>query len=277
MSIFKTKESVIGNPELQVKILSCIDEASLGLQRNQAARSYHGASGWGEPCSRKQGYQWIKADRDTPEPFAPKILRVFDMGHSFEILMAKLIREAGFDLRTEYPDGKQFGFIACGGKLAGHIDGVILSGPASVPGLAYPLLWETKALNNKSWNDTLTKGVKISKPIYYAQVNTYCAYMDLPNGALFTALNRDTGEILTELIPFDARNAQESTDRAERVITAISPSDLPRIGKNSSDWQCKFCDYKGTCWGEPMRKNPVPSLPTTLPPWMVTPQELEGK
>lgn len=36
-------------------------------------------------------------------------------------------------------DGEQFGFSVADGRLQGHIDGVIVSGPE---GFAYPALWD---------------------------------------------------------------------------------------------------------------------------------------
>ena len=92
-----------------------------------------------------------------------------------------------------------------GGKIKGHIDGVITSAPNEL-NLKFPMLWECKSLNNKSWNDTVKKGLVISKPIYAAQVAIYQAYMEsqiegiCKNPALFTAINKDTAEIHFELI-----------------------------------------------------------------------------
>ena len=177
--------------------------------------------------------------------------------------MAKYIRAAGFDLLTEKSDGKQFGFRAADGRLGGHIDGIIAGGP-TITGVEYPLLWENKALNDKSWNDTKNKGVKASKPVYYAQMQIYCAYLDIPSGGMFTALNRDTGEVLVELVPFDALAAQEASDRAVRVIDAQSPKELPRLGKDRTDFRCKFCSFKSTCWEDA----PTQAPNTTKPFWL---------
>lgn len=59
------------------------------------------------------------------------------------------LRAAGFDLRTERRDGGQFGFSAAGGRLRGHFDGVIVGGGPDV-GIAWPALWEHKALNARA-------------------------------------------------------------------------------------------------------------------------------
>ena len=107
--------------------------------------------------------------------------------------------------RTERADGRQFGFSALDGRFKGHIDGCLVAGP--VP-LAYPALWENKALGAASWKDVVKRGLTLSKPVYAAQIALYQAYLELPNPALFTALNRDTMELYSELVPFDPSLAQ---------------------------------------------------------------------
>ena len=74
--------------------------------------------------------------------------------------------------------------------------------------MAYPALWENKALGASSWKEVVKRGVMLSKPVYAAQIALYQAYLDLPNPALFTALNRDTLELHCELVPFDPSLAQ---------------------------------------------------------------------
>jgi hypothetical protein len=95
-----------------------------------------------------------------------------------------------------------------------------------------------------------------SKPVYAAQVAVYQAYMEasIPgisaNPALFTAINKDTQEIWFELLPFDGGLAQRMSDRAVRVITATSASEvLPRFATTPTHMQCKFCAWQDRCWG----------------------------
>ena len=72
-------------------------------------------------------------------------------------------------------------------------------------GFAYPALWENKCLGNKSWRDLEKTGLAVAKPVYAAQVAIYQTYLELhEHPAIFTALNADTMEIYTELVPFDA-------------------------------------------------------------------------
>ena len=122
-----------------------------------------------------------------------------------EDVVAAWLRAAGFDLRTQRQDGRQFGFSSLAGRFRGHIDGCLVAGPAPIE---FPALWENKALGASSWKDVVKRGVVIARPIYAAQIALYQAYLDLPNPALFTALNRDTFELHCELVPFDAALAQ---------------------------------------------------------------------
>ena len=47
-------------------------------------------------------------------------------------------------------DGGQFGFSVAGGRIRGHVDGIIADAPAAL-GLRTPALWECKTMNAKNW------------------------------------------------------------------------------------------------------------------------------
>ena len=221
---------------------------ALSLKREREPdRTYLGASRWGHHCERALGYEYHKTTRDDMDKpkFSPDIYRVFDMGHDGETRMAEYLKLAGYELQTEKPEGGQIGFTACEGKLGGHCDGIIHGGPGIEK---TPLVWENKALNAKSWTDTKARGVKESKPLYYAQVQTYIAYMDLA-GYMFTAMNRNTGEVFVEVqYGLDSRVAQDVSDAALRVIQSEHPEQLARCAGESTDWRCKFCDFRNRCW-----------------------------
>ncbi|CAB4138793.1 hypothetical protein UFOVP341_11 [uncultured Caudovirales phage] len=241
-------------------VVAILGDAMLAKRAGQERRQYLGASMWGDPCDRKLGFMYHQAKPDAG--FKPEVLRIFDMGHDGESRMAEYLKAAGFQLLTAGEDGKQFGFSAGGGKLKGHIDGVIIAGPAGV-GITWPALWENKALNEKGFKEAVTKGIKVAKPLYYAQAQVYMAYMEL-QVCLFTVQNRNTGEVHAEIIPFDALAAQEASDRAVRVVSSSNPTELNRIGRDTTDFRCKFCDFKGTCWAQPTFTTPQPTTPKWL-------------
>jgi hypothetical protein len=125
--------------------------------------------------------------------------------------------------------------------------------------IEYPALWEHKTLGARSWKDVVTRGVVLARPVYAAQMALYQAYLDLPNPALFTALNRETLELACELVPFDPALAQRMSDRAVDVVRACDAEELlPRAaadrtsaicrgGKAGGEWHPP-CPWQDRCW-----------------------------
>jgi hypothetical protein len=240
---------------LSERITAFIDEGLAKDRNAQTPRDYLGASRLGVACDRALQYEYLNAPVDTGREFSGKTLRIFEAGHIFEDLAIKWLRDAGFMLLTKTAAGGQFGFTAADGRLKGHIDGVITSAPAELS-LTFPMLWECKSLNNKSWNDTVKKGVTISKPVYATQMAIYQAYMetDIPgiseHPALFTAINKDTAELYFELVPFNAELAQKASDRAVSILNACEAHELlPRAAADPCHFTCKFCAWQERCWG----------------------------
>ena len=228
------------------RINALIDCALVEQHRQQRPRDYLGGSRIGEPCARKLVYEITLTPKDDGEDFAGPMLRIFDAGHHFEELSIRWLRSAGFDLRDKRKDGAQFGFAAAGGKLRGHIDGVIVGGPEV--GVRWPALWEHKALNAKSWIDLVKRGLASSKPVYFAQLQLYMAYMELEI-ALFTAINKDTQSLHHEVIPLDPVQAQALSDKAVRILRAAEAGELPpRIAAASDFYLCRMCAYARRCW-----------------------------
>lgn len=220
-----------------------------GLQKgreNEKPRDYLGASRLGEPCARKLAYEY-RGEQGTP--FSGRTLRIFEKGHRFEEMMIDWLKAAGFDMRTRNKAGGQFGFETMNGRVQGHIDAVIMSGPVEFSH-PYPLLFEMKALNDRSWTELFNKGLQKSKEVYFAQVQIYMSYLSL-NACLFTALNKNTAEIYHELVPLDMAAAQKISDRAVDIIVAVEAGELPpRISADPNFYLCKFCDFYSSCWSQ---------------------------
>ncbi|MFC3102018.1 hypothetical protein [Altererythrobacter lauratis] len=228
------------------RVNALIDAALVARNCRQAPRNYLGGSRIGEPCARKLVYEVTHTPKDEGRDFDGAILRIFDAGHQFETLSICWLRGAGFDLRTERADGGQFGFETAGGRLRGHIDGVIVAGPDV--GLHWPVLWEHKALNAKSWNDLVKRGLRASKPVYYAQVQLYMGYLELET-ALVTALNKDTEALHHEVVAFDPPCAQALSDKAVDILRAATAGELPpRIATAQDFYLCRMCSYARRCW-----------------------------
>ena len=233
-----------------------IDSALTSRRKGQPERKYLGASRLGHPCSRALQYEYTASNNGESLGFSGQTLRIFAAGHLFEELAAGWLRLAGVELLTEDANGEQFGFKALGGRIAGHVDGIIQAAPSEL-GMSFPALWEAKSMNSRSWKETVKKGLVLSKPIYAAQIALYQAYLEpaftgiSQNPCLFTAVNKDTSEIYHELIPFDALLAQRMSDKAVNIIRAIEAEELLPRSFSSKEWfECKICPYRQKCWGE---------------------------
>ena len=232
---------------LSGQVTALVDLGMQGLRSEEMPRDYLGASRLGVSCARALQYEFAKAPVDPGRDHDGRLLRIFKRGHVMEDCMVDWLRAAGFDLRTRKANGDQFGFSAAGGRLQGHIDGVIVGGPE---GFTYPALWENKCLGSKSWRDLEKSGLAVAKPVYAAQVAIYQAYLELhEQPAIFTAVNADTMEIYTELVPFDAALAQRMSDRALNVISATEAGELlPRAFHDPTHFECRMCAWQDRCW-----------------------------
>ncbi len=229
-----------------VRVNALIDEALVAANQAQPPREYLGGSRIGEPCARRLVFELTHTPKDADKKFDGAILRIFAAGHQFEALAINWLRAAGFDLRTERKDGRQFGFNVAGGKLRGHIDGVIVGGPEV--GVTWPALFEHKALKQKSWTDLVKRGLKAGKPVYWGQVQLYMAYMELPV-TLFTAMNKDTQELYHEVVSLNGAEAQALSDKAVNIIRAAEAGELPpRMAANFDFYLCRWCDFTERCW-----------------------------
>jgi hypothetical protein len=209
-------------------------------------RDYLGGSRIGEPCARRLAYEVTHTPVDAGMDFGGGLLRIFEAGHRFEDLTIRWLQAARFDLRTRGRDGRQFGFSIAGGRIRGHIDGVIVHGPGV--GIRWPALFEHKALNQKSWADLVKRGLRRSKPIYFAQCQLYMAYMEL-QVTLFTAMNKDTQELYHKVVHFEPAEAQRLSDKAVDILRAVEAEELPpRIANAPDFYLCRMCPYARRCW-----------------------------
>lgn len=228
------------------RVNAVINTSLVRARAQQAERDYLGASRLGEPCERRLAFEVTHTPVDEGQDFDGPMLRVFEAGHRFEAMSVEWLRGAGFDLRTHRRDGGQFGFSTAGGRLRGHIDGVIVAGPDV--GAPWPVLWEHKAINAKSWNDLVKRGLRASKPLYYAQVQIYMAYMEVGQ-TLFTALNKDSQALHHELVGADTREAQALSDKAVNILRAVDAGEMPpRVAAAADFYLCRMCPFARRCW-----------------------------
>ena len=135
---------------------------------SEPSRGHLGASQIGHHCDR---YLWLSFRWACPEQFQGRILRLFRRGHNEEAGVISDLRAAGCEVMDADGTGRQYGFRD--GHFAGSIDGMVLAGIPEAP--TKPHVLEAKTHSLKSFNDVVAKGVKASKPMHYAQMQTYMA------------------------------------------------------------------------------------------------------
>lgn len=242
------------------RVNAIVDDGLAGENATHPPRDYLGGSRLGHACERALQFEFAGAPKDDGAAFSGRTLRIFGIGHVLEDLAVRWLRGAGLDLYTRKgnrPDGEQFGFAVAGGRIRGHVDGIIAAAPEAL-GLNVPALWECKTMNARNWRETVSKGVVVAKPVYAAQIALYQAYMEAgvpgiaSNPAVFTAINKDTAELHHELVPFDAALAQRMSDRGVRILQATDAGELlPRIARERDFHECRLCAWAIRCWELP--------------------------
>lgn len=224
----------------QIMDSACIAAQHEKRERRGVRNNSLGASTIGSECLRQVQYDW-KVDVD----FDARKKRIFARGFAFEDIMAAELIQAGFRLERG-TDALRFSTMD--EEFRGLGDGIIHDGPAV---MAFPCLWECKALKADKWRKIEREGLRKAHFAYFMQVQLYQGYLGLDNPALFTVVNSDTCEVLFLQVPFDAEVAQSSSDRAVAVVKATRAGELlPRITDDPSFWLCKVCSHKERCWSQ---------------------------
>lgn len=283
----------------------CIDEGRPYIKPLSVGRVGHplALAPFDRGCERAMWYEF--KEFPSEKPFDADLYRVFGFGHAAEPIVVENLRAAGFVVAThmrsdtgeliDYPievvrghaklkDGevhavKQIGFamafdpVTKKPRYKGFCDGVILSGPKEFEGveLKYPMLWENKALGDKSWKKVRDEGVEKAKPDYYSQIQQYQNFLKLSeNPALFTYVNRDTGELRAQLVRFSQRHCQAIIERAARIIETKVAISLPRPVKDYEQLPCKWCAFRGQCQKDEEQRTSTAGAghPGQAPSWL---------
>ena len=240
--------------EQREKFLDAVARGVVRKNLAQPKREYLGASYIANECSRQIQYQYQCVEVDEGRGFSPRTLMIFERGHNNEEMTAKLLRDAGFILKTHKSDGQQFGFAVGENKeFRGHADGIITGFTGSDDPIGkYPCLWEHKCLNHKNFTAVKNQGLKKAKPVYYGQISLYQNFLQLSeNPCVFTVINADTMELHVEFVEFDEAECTRLLDKAADIILDTRSDILrPRAFGSRDSFGCKFCDFQDRCWAD---------------------------
>lgn len=207
----------------------------------QDLRPYLGISRIGAKCARALWYGFRLCSQSA---ITPRVNRLFQRGHREEEIIQADLRKIGI---WHHDDQKEV--IAGNGHIKGHIDDLLDFIP-DAPKTTH--LGEYKTHNDKSFKDLKNKGVKLSKPVHYAQMICYMKLLKLKRG-LYIAVNKNDDARYYERISANDKKADELIQRGIDIIsTEISPE---RIGE-STWFECKWCGHYEIChFGELPLKN----------------------
>lgn len=200
-------------------------------------RDYLGASVAGQECLRFLSYVLLGTKKNKKK--TAQLERIFDFGHFFEDYIYKKLEVCGFKFSSA-------SFSEFSEKFKGHVDRVVTYVPDNL--FKVPCVSECKTMNNRNFNILKKKGVKTGFPKYYTQILIYQKMTNFLNECFFISVNKDTSEIYTELIKFNAEVAEE---KIERVVRVIKNSEInyifPKISDDMDNFNCKFCDFQENC------------------------------
>jgi ribosomal protein S27E len=225
--------------------------------RKDAPRKYLGASIVGNPCT---AYLALSL-RGFPEaPIEAQLMRIFELGHILEDVVLKHLRHAGVDVIDESVDGRQVEWTMYGGHVKMHADGRIVENDEIVA------ILEIKSMGASKFKDFQEKGVRNSHRAYFDQVQLMMGASGIERSVLI-AYNKNNSEYHSELIEFDEFYHADQKRRIEVVLQ----NEATRVASDESDWRCRGCFKRTSCWGndrpEPDCRNCAHALATPDGHW----------
>lgn len=209
-------------------------------------RPHLGASLIGNECERSLWYtfRWC-----TDNKFDGRMLRLFERGHRTEFVFEAELKSIGVKLHTHDNNGNQFRIDDFNGHFSGSLDGAGIGFPEA------PKTWhvtEFKTHNDKSFKELEAKGVEESKPLHYAQMQTYMGYTEMTR-SFYLAENKNDDSLYQERVKADPEVFARMKMKAERVIRAKEP--LEKMSYDVNHFKCKgykdpdkaMCDHYFLC------------------------------
>ena len=207
-------------------------------------RPHLGTSIIGNPCMRYLVYNFYWSYERKNES---KLERIFRLGDAVEDIIVNGLIDIGISVTDS-----QLRLQDDTGHAGGSIDGLLRDIPE------YPdetLLFEAKSMNHSNFLDVKSKGVKTSKPVYYAQMQGYLGRLKLST-AMFVALDKNTCELYIEFVEFDEDKFKIIEFTEKEILSANNINEFCKISNNPSWYTCKFCDAKHVCHGnDSIQKN----------------------
>lgn len=205
-----------------------------------------------DECERKLWYALHWASQ--PEFITGQKQRRFDTGNREEIRLLDDLERAGIKVeRLDPATGKQFVAALADGWLRGRIDGLATNVPEA-PKTMHVV--EAKSHNDRSFKELVKKKLQIGKPDHYGQCQAYMHDRSLTR-CLYIAVNKNTDEIYTERVEYDAAYAIRTEAKVARIVRAdYAPAKLFEDPNAKGAFPCSWCASRPQCHeGEFARRN----------------------
>ena len=205
-------------------------------------RDHLGASLIGTECERSLWYTFRWASNPN---FDGRMLRLFKTGYIEESRVVNDLRSIGIELYDRDPStGKQIHYSDFGGHFAGSLDAIGIKFPEA------PATWhvvELKSSNTKSFQQMRLKGVEITKPSHYFQMQCYMHWSKLER-AMYIMVCKETDAIYQERVYYNKEVAERLISKARRIIFSENPSF--KISNDMESFGCRYCPHKNVCSGK---------------------------
>lgn len=200
-------------------------------------RTYLGMSGLGHKCNRKH---WLNLRWCVVQSHSRRMGRLFARGHREEKHIIADLSRIGIVCSSLQQE-----VVACFGHSKGHNDGCAVNVPEA-PKTRH--LLEFKTMSKSTFTSCKKKGVKVSKPIYYVQVQLYMHMLKLTR-TLWIAVCKDNDEYHIERIRYDKEFAKKHIRRGEDIVLS---KNMPAIQSpfSSTHFECKWCEAYKLCYGK---------------------------
>jgi len=204
-----------------------------------------------DECARKLFYdfRWT-----TPhEEITGRQLRLFETGNLEEDRWIENLRAIGCEVVCRDESGKQIMVEACDGHVRGYLDSEI-EGLPEAPRTIH--VGEMKSHNLKSFTDLKKRGVRLSKPHHFGQIQTYMHQRGRSRG-IYLAVCKDNDELYAERLELDLPYVTRLLARAEHIIKANEPP--PKLHEDPNAkmaFACGWCKHRQVCHdGDMPRRN----------------------
>lgn len=211
-------------------LIEKINTALFKQLESKPKRDYIGASSIGNPCERAVWYDFHFPEKGHIN--SPTTLLTFRVGEYIESMIISLLRASNALLASQvHAESKAFP------TFQGNYDAWIeLDGEMHV--------LEIKTASNSNFSQAKSKGVKIWRPQYYDQIQSYLGMSEKQSGILLI-VNKDTSEIYEEKINFDKFHYELLVSKAKRLVNTTQVPE--RINNSPIYYLCKMCKFKEVC------------------------------